>query len=642
MRQGKFCLILICSLLFSILPVTKSLGIELSQEEIKTAYIYNFLKYIQWPNEGKSLKLVYVGDKEPYFQTLKSLEQQQVRGLSLDITQAHADAALLQADIILVDSQQESRLSHINALIGTAAILVIADNAKDKQLIGLNFVNRPNNKIGFEINRYNLIYQHLSVSKDIVLLGGSELDIATLVKEMESNLVDNRRQLTQLQALVQKKQQLLDSQQAQQIKQQELIKQLDIRINEQQAAKAKLSSEQRLLQQELRQSQKILNLHQSELQQKQQELQIKADEILTLSASIAVNQTRIEQQRDTLAGYQQELELKERELKMQTAAIEEHTSTIETQETALYISVALLISISVSIMLIYRAAQIHNRMNRVLNEKNTELKIINEELISTQNMLIEKEKMAALGSLVAGVAHEINTPIGIGITSSSHMQEAIKLFSDSYHQDAISQEDLEHFLEDMSQSTDLQFRSLERAAKLVRSFKQVSVDQSAEAVRTIRLKEYLGEISNNFQHQLKPHRHSIEITGSDRLSCNCEPGALFQIISNLVMNSIEHGFVVMEQGLISMEIQQETQTICIDYRDNGRGITKEHQAKVFDPFFTTNRQGGNSGLGMLIVYNMVTQKLKGSIQCVDSDRGAHFRIKFPVDTQGSDDPLHPS
>lgn len=605
---------------------------DLTPEQVKTAYVFNFLKYITWPDEAKrnELKLLYTGDDGKYLSVLKSLEQQQVRGLRLKVTQGSSNSAITAADVVLVDKAGEPRLGAINALIKDKPILVIADNAREKQLFGLNFIAKSGGKIGFEINRYSLIYQKLIVSKDIVILGGTELDVATMVKDMESTLQANREQYAKLQAQVAEKQRQLEAQQQQQRQQQAKIAELDATITEQRQLQASLQAQQQDMEKRMADTQATFSRHQAQLDAKQQELKNKTEDIAALSASINVNEARIREQKQILASYETELAQKEQNLASQSETLEAQSSTIQTQKYLLYISIALIISISVSIMLIYRGVRIKNGLFLKLAHKNTELEKANTEILNTRDQLIKSEKMAALGGLVAGVAHEINTPVGVGITSSTHMQEQLARFISRYRADDVNEEDLDLLLDDLTQSLDLLVRNLDRAARLVRSFKQVSVDQSHEEVRTLQLKEYIREVCDSLQHELKRGKHQVHIEADPSLSFSCEAGAMAQVLTNLVMNSLVHGFRDMSDGQIRFECYRSGDGIIIDYQDSGKGISEDAISKVFDPFFTTRRGEGSSGLGMHVSFNIVTQKFGGDIQCLPCAHGAHFRLSLPL------------
>ena len=269
--------------------------------------------------------------------------------------------------------------------------------------------------------------------------------------------------------------------------------------------------------------------------------------------------------------------------------------------------------------------------NAVLEDQKEELQRTLENLKLTQSQLIQSEKMASLGGLVAGVAHEINTPVGIGITAISSLIEDTKKMAELYKKDQISRGNFKEFLQATNNSGKLIQKNLERTASLVQSFKQVSVDRSTEQKREFFLKSYLEDIIRSLYPKFKQRDIDINIDCDEKLQQNY-PGTFAQIFTNLVLNSITHGFKKeKKKGVIDILVKQEDKQIQIEYKDNGVGIPGEILPKIFDPFFTTDPSKG-TGLGLNIVYNLVTQKLKGSIKCESEEKkGVVFRIVVPVE-----------
>ena len=253
-------------------------------------------------------------------------------------------------------------------------------------------------------------------------------------------------------------------------------------------------------------------------------------------------------------------------------------------------------------------------------------------LKQSQEQLVISEKMAVLGGLVAGVAHEINTPLGIGVTAASFLESKVKEIVEQYQSDELTKEGYEEFLSNAIEGSQIILRNLQTAANLVRSFKMVAVDQSSEAMRSFRLKEYISNILLSLQPELKQTKIAVEVVCPDDLTLNSYPGDFSQIFTNLIMNSIAHGFNQgADPGNIRIVVERDRDDVVIRYTDDGSGIPGNVIPRVFDPFFTTNRQAGRSGLGMHIIYNIVTQKLKGSISCeAPSSKGVLFVIRVPI------------
>lgn len=265
-----------------------------------------------------------------------------------------------------------------------------------------------------------------------------------------------------------------------------------------------------------------------------------------------------------------------------------------------------------------------------LSRSNEALKITIDNLRQTQDQLIESEKMASLGGLVAGVAHEINTPVGVSVTAASYLKEKTETLADAYSRQAMKKSDLEEFLAMAQQSSSLVLSNLERASNLIKSFKLISVDQSSDLPRRFPLKSYLHEIFLSLNSPDKK-RVEVSIEGNEELEILSYPGALSQVLTNLYMNSCHHGFENRPGGLISLSFSTSDDRLILVYQDNGKGMDARTLKRIYEPFFTTRRGQGGSGLGMHIVFNLVTQKLQGTIRTSsEPNRGATFVLNLPL------------
>ena len=271
-----------------------------------------------------------------------------------------------------------------------------------------------------------------------------------------------------------------------------------------------------------------------------------------------------------------------------------------------------------------------NQRTKELREKNEELRRTLKELRQTQKQLVESEKMAALGGLVAGVAHEINTPLGIGITAASHIKELSQQLLELYRKGELTRSEFERKLSSLIQSSQIVLSNLNRAAELVKSFKQVAVDQSTGELRRINLKKYLEELLVSLRPKWKKTGHRVELECPAGLEITTYPGALAQVITNLIVNSLIHGFEGIKNGVIRLKFYRRGNRVVFEYSDNGRGVPPELLGKIFEPFFTTKRGKGGTGLGLHLVYNLITQKLKGKISCwSEPGKGIKFTIELP-------------
>lgn len=256
--------------------------------------------------------------------------------------------------------------------------------------------------------------------------------------------------------------------------------------------------------------------------------------------------------------------------------------------------------------------------------------------MATQNQLVESEKMASLGRLVAGVAHELNTPIGIGITGASFLQEKLLQLKHTFEQGDIRRRDLAEFIECAPKSADIILTNLERAAEQITNFKLVAVDQTSERKRNINLINYIKKVINSLSPTINEAHHTVEVIGDEDVELHTIPGDISQIITNLIMNSIYHAYKDVQQGNMLITVKKIRNSVLLTYADDGEGMEKKTSQMIFEPFFTTKRGSGGSGLGMYIVYNLVSQNLAGKITCSSKPgQGTQFMMEFPIQSQNT-------
>ncbi len=250
-----------------------------------------------------------------------------------------------------------------------------------------------------------------------------------------------------------------------------------------------------------------------------------------------------------------------------------------------------------------------------LEETNQELAMALSNLTSMQTELIRSEKLAALGALVAGVAHELNTPIGNSVTVASTISEYTDELNHEVGSEKPRRSMIKQISADIRRGSDILLTNLERAAQLIVSFKQVAVDQSSNHRRIFNLSTTINEILTTLEPMYRRTHHQILLDLDKQIELDSYPGALAQIFTNLVNNALIHGFENKTEGTISIKSQRlSEQLIAITFSDDGCGIPAENLSKIFDPFFTTKLGSGGSGLGMHILYNLVNDVLGGKVE----------------------------
>jgi signal transduction histidine kinase len=262
-------------------------------------------------------------------------------------------------------------------------------------------------------------------------------------------------------------------------------------------------------------------------------------------------------------------------------------------------------------------------LQSLLSTKEEDLKSAIKELSDAQEQLFKSEKAKALQGLVSGITHEINTPLGIAITLSSHLEV---LINDLYKADKTTLQ----FKEDFDEIFEMLNKNLNYLAQLIISFKRIAVNQERENIDLFKLNEYIEDVFLVHKSSLKKHRISLDSHLQD-ITINSYPDLFGKIISILITNCIDHAFLSgSSQKVMRIEVFITNQTLHIDYCDNGQGIPDKLIPIIFDPFITTNRNEGNTGLGMSILNNIVLEYFKGTINIFNTKPGLTIEISIPI------------
>ncbi|MBU3916386.1 HAMP domain-containing histidine kinase [bacterium] len=266
-------------------------------------------------------------------------------------------------------------------------------------------------------------------------------------------------------------------------------------------------------------------------------------------------------------------------------------------------------------------------MKDQLEKSNQELSITLDNLKSTQAKLINSEKMAALGEVTASLSHEINTPLGLGVSGASHLNDELVKMKDAFGKSEITKEDFDEFLAVGIDITNVITFNLRKAYRLIKSFKQIAVDQASEAKRLFKVHDYIGQILMSMGNIITKSGHTITIKGDEKLEIDGYPGAFSQVVNNLLMNSIKHAFVDGRKGNIVMDFKAQKDELIFIYSDDGKGIEPENMDRIFEPYFTTQPDNGGTGLGMQVIQEIVTKLFNGTIVCEsEPGKGATFII----------------
>ena len=582
-----------------------------SQSSLSSAYIFNFLKQVNWPDEGnkKHYTVAVLADKST-FDALKAtlLEQQQAKNKPIKLTFVNALANMGQAEVLVIPESQNKHLTAIAATLRQSQTLLITTNSENKRDTMINLViDQVAQKMTFEINKSNILYEGLTITNQLLLLGGSEIDVATLYRETENAMLatkERERQLTQqlnerqnelalmiksLRGYEERNQQL----KVETLNNQATLKDIKQQFTEQQQA---IKNKEAMLQDsslkldkaniELASAQRQLSDALSSVEQQQLILKSSAEQQQTMRALIADNEQTLAQQQKLISD--------------NNNLIEQKTETIYFQR------LMIAIIVTSSCLLIFFFIK-YVQTNRKLAYSLAHLR-------SAQSLLVESEKMAALGNLVAGISHEINTPIGIGVTAASHLKDKVTTISAQFEQGKISKSNFVTFVDESIQATNLLLTNLEKAGDLIASFKRISVDNAHDELIKVDVYRVIKDTVDSIRFAHKKQKVNVDFHCDKDIRVNTYPGILSQIINNLMNNALLHAFEKQRPlNTVAITVTAEQKGFKVKFQDNGKGISNEDLASIFEPFFTTKRKEGGSGLGLHIVQTLINEKLASSL-----------------------------
>lgn len=276
--------------------------------------------------------------------------------------------------------------------------------------------------------------------------------------------------------------------------------------------------------------------------------------------------------------------------------------------------------------------QLNAKLEQRVQERTDALSQSLVQLQQTQDQLIQSEKLSALGGLVAGVAHEVNTPLGVAVTASSNLGEILSQLQQQFQQGQLTKTSFSELVSFAHDNNQLLFSNLKRAARLISDFKKTAVDQNTEAPCRFCLNESLDALVTSLHPETRKKGVQPHVDCPAKLYMHGRPGLISQVFTNLIMNSLIHAFDQQSEPCIRIQAQilPEQKAVQLSYQDNGAGIAPEQIERVFEPFYTTKRQTGGSGLGLSIVHNLV-QQMGGRLQLSSQlGQGVHFDFQIPL------------
>lgn len=604
-----------------------------SLSDFKIALVGQFIKNIEWPG-GTSRRsfVIVVPQDNDMMETLSVLDGEMINNQTIQVQFAPDLNSMPDADLIYISQNVAGNVGNAMALVRGKGTLVVTENSQTLHNIMINIVETAidldkTRQLTFQINRPNIVFENLKIQPDLILHGGSELDVASLYRETERAMQDLRSDnLRSLQELEEKRRELAEQQAALQSMQQDFDK-LEQSLA---SSQSRLEKQERELRASTRKLEQVNSEYIQAKQQSEDQLaaaQANVEEQINILSSLEV---QIAEKNNLLTEKESALQEKEaalmdtsEQLQQKSDKVEEQAEVIDKQYIIILSAIATLVIFTLSTVIISKMFFKNRRITRKLETTLVTLE-------DTQEQLIESEKLASLGQLVAGVAHEINTPIGVVVTSSSTTSDDAALCLKKLDEKTLKKSDMHRFLSNTIETDKLIQSNLERCAKLIQNFKQVSADQVVAENRDINLKDYINDIMGTLSVVMRRANVKWSLEGENP-SQNLDPGLLSQVVNNLVNNAINHAFEEIEEPNIQVVITRTDDNNQIDFIDNGIGMDEKTRKKIFDPFFTTKRGRGGIGLGMNIVYNLITSKLRGTIH-VDSEvgEGTKITIRLPA------------
>jgi signal transduction histidine kinase len=272
-----------------------------------------------------------------------------------------------------------------------------------------------------------------------------------------------------------------------------------------------------------------------------------------------------------------------------------------------------------------------DQLELTVSERTRELSRSLEQLQNARDQLINNERLASLGTLVAGVAHEVNTPLGIAVTAASVVSEALESMHAQFQANGLTREGFAHLMQQAHDGQNIVVGNLSRAARLVRDFKQSAASQADETLCEYDIAQTMRALIASLHPETKKVPVQPRFDGPLVLMGVGYPGVLMQVLTNLLMNSVSHAFDGITQPQIHINLTEMGDHVELIYRDNGVGVPAALHTRIFEPLFTTRRGSGGTGLGLNIVYNLVTQKMAGQLDFWSApQRGVTFRMRFAL------------
>jgi len=645
---------------------------ELADPLIKTGLLHKFAQHIEWPLEEDidTFRIGIYGQEPELLSNLLLLESVELKDKPVSIKQFSRLDDISYTHLLYVARDKNSEIERISNRIGGNSTLMVTDRARNQEQIMINFLPLKDGKADFEINKANIINANLKIMPDLLLLGGTEVDIAGLYKESQRGLQRLKSQIEELTESFRNKSQQIETLN-QEIEDQN--RELEVQKELYDAQSLQIKQQQADMDASAKQLTEVLR----EVELKQQTLDSKLELIKNQESEIETQRKDIANQNKILEDLEQEIRIKERNIDQQKSQLSNYANIVARQKTFLFIIIAICILIAGLVFFIYRSYRIKKNANREIEEKNRELQQRQEEIIAqseeiqaaneevvatnealenqkselqltlenlklTQSQLIQSEKMASLGLLTAGIAHELNNPINFVRGSVNPLKRDLnEVFSlIEQYDDLIKANNLEEaFSQIRERKAEMDYGFLMKEINKLLHGVQEGADRSGLIVKGLRSFSRLDSekfqlynihdgidstlilLHNKIKNSIKVHKDY-----GDLQEIECLPSKLNQVFMNILTNCIQ---AIEDKGDIFIQTVSSDIWVKVIIKDTGAGMSPEVKAHIFEPFYTTKDVGKGTGLGLSISYGIIEQH-NGNIDVIsEPGMGTEFIISLP-------------
>lgn len=629
--------------------VCQFVAAQTPRQKQMVASTYSFIKNIEWPEKETPFKIHVITTDDGLKKEFRSTsEGQKLAGRPAEVSFTGYVMIPKDVDVIFVANRYNASIPTLLDRIGGSGVLLITDRYDKQRDVMINFLNQPSGALTFEINEANISNQGLSIKKGMAELGGTEVDLAKIFKQVRDSV---RAMETRAEALkVQFDSMNLNVAAALGImrQQQVLIQARDQEIEQKQIEIDRQTGVLDSLRDEFAESEKRLIDLTHTLDIREEELTVLGDEIDRQRENVAAGNKVLEEQQSKIADQNKEIAQREERLK-------EMTTVVSSQQSALVFLILFLVALVGFSFLIFTAYRARKRAAKKLAEQKEDLGRLLNELQDTQTQLVQSEKMASLGVLTAGIAHEINNAINF-------VYQGIHVLSDKFteirpviaHVTDLNEEDkeLKKSIQELArQREETDYDSAQMVIDQMINSIKVGAERTTEIVKGLRFfsrseteKKTKIDIHGDIDVALlllksrikDPLKINKQFT-DQKIELDGFKGQLSQAFLNIINNAIDAVSTMDTAGIIDIETKIHKNEVEITIKDNGPGMSDEDQQKIFDPFFTTKKIGAGTGLGLSITYGII-ERHGGTITVHSKlNEGAEFIIKLPLVSETSNE-----